>query len=183
MLRNLIINPGSGSFPIFISARGDRWFSITHRHRCCRGVTLFSCTFHSFISFSTSGLISSLNLWFLSKLNTPQEHPETRSILTMDWHPWITETSNGKTFKSEPWEDLQLIFTPLRMYWTIVSTFSWQMPVMMALRLFAAHIGLAGLAPWSSSNFVILAVNTRLGSVRRVYGPLLSFCRFLSDAL
>ena len=67
MLRNLMIRTGNGSFWIFLSARGDRWFNITFRHRCCRGVTLFSCTFHSFINFTTSGFRLSLNLWLPSQ--------------------------------------------------------------------------------------------------------------------
>ena len=116
MLRNLMITPGRGSFPIFISARGDRWFSITHRHRCCRGVTLFSCTFHSFNRTSKSGLMLTLNLWLLGKLNTPHEHPEKRSILATDWRPNRTEVSNGKDFMFVPSYDLNLISTPLRMY-------------------------------------------------------------------
>ena len=83
MLRNLIRHGGSGSFQIFISARGNRWFNITLRHRCCRGVILLTFTFHSFISFSSLGL--TLNSWVL---DTTLEHPEMRSIIdTYGWLP------------------------------------------------------------------------------------------------
>ena len=77
MLRNLTRHVGIGSFSIFISARGDRWISITLRHRFIRGMTLLSYTFHSFISFTNleQGLV--LNLCVL---NTPEEHPDMRKI-------------------------------------------------------------------------------------------------------